>query len=57
MGLFDAIEAEQHMQAVYEYFLYLEGHRDAPDADGCFGHIDFHLQKVREIIDKMKNSS
>lgn len=50
MGIFDFIELKNHCQAIGEYILYLDAHRD--EFDLCTTMMQDHIKKMFTLLAK-----
>lgn len=55
MGIFDFIELDNHIQAIGEYLLYLDGDPKRLQESGhVHDLVRDHLRSMKKILDKMK---
>lgn len=55
MGIFDIIELKNHCQAITDYMVYLDAHRE--DYELSSSMVADHVRKMVTILDKIQNSS
>lgn len=54
MGIFDIIEFKNHCQAITEYMVYLDAHRD--DFEFTTTMVADHIRKMNAILDKLEKN-
>lgn len=55
MGIYDIIELKNHCQAITEYMVYLDAHRE--DYELTTSMVADHVRKMVTILDKLEKSS
>lgn len=54
MGIFDIIELKNHCQAITEYMVYLDAHRD--DFELTTTMVADHVRKMNAILDNLEKN-
>lgn len=54
MGIFDIIELKNHCQAITEYMVYLDAHKN--EFELCTTMVADHVKKMLTILDKLEKS-